>query len=125
MAKQNPYASESHQTNHRTPLRCPQVSSPNRGIAHDPVCHVRRVDTLAGLIQPAVRADGFVAVDMGEPIFAPVKIPTTLAANTADGKVVAAEIEVAGSKWSCTLVSGEGSLNPLIWPPSNMHRRHR
>jgi diaminopimelate epimerase len=33
-----------------------------------------RVDTLAGLIQPAVRADGYVAVDMGEPIFEPAKV---------------------------------------------------
>jgi hypothetical protein len=33
-----------------------------------------------------------------------LQIPTTLAANTDDGKVVQAEIDVAGSKWSATLV---------------------
>jgi len=73
-----------------------------------------KVDTLAGLIQPAVRADGYVAVDMGEPIFEPAKIPTTLAANTDDGKVVQAEIDVAGSKWSATLVS-MGNPHNLIY----------
>jgi len=64
-----------------------------------------KVDTLAGLIVPAVRADGYVAVDMGYPIFEPAKIPTTLQANTPDGKVVKAEIQVAGSTWTATLVS--------------------
>jgi len=39
------------------------------------------VDTLAGLIQPAVRADGYVAVDMGEPIFEPAKVRTTVLAT--------------------------------------------
>lgn len=52
-----------------------------------------RVDTLAGLIQPSVREDGYVAVDMGEPVFAPEKIPTTLPANN-NGKVVAHQMEV-------------------------------
>lgn len=33
-----------------------------------------------------------------------LQIPTTLAANTDDGKVIQAEIDVAGSKWSATLV---------------------
>lgn len=32
------------------------------------------MDTLAGLIVPAVRADGYVAVDMGYPIFEPAKV---------------------------------------------------
>mmetsp|Transcript_29960 Transcript_29960/g.41487 ORF Transcript_29960/g.41487 Transcript_29960/m.41487 type:complete len:328 (+) Transcript_29960:72-1055(+) len=73
-----------------------------------------KVDTLAGLIQPAVREDGLVAVDMGEPIFEPALIPTTLAANTEDGKVVNAEIEVVGSRWSCSLVS-MGNPHALVF----------
>uniref|UniRef100_A0A7S0RW01 diaminopimelate epimerase n=1 Tax=Pyramimonas obovata TaxID=1411642 RepID=A0A7S0RW01_9CHLO len=73
-----------------------------------------KVDTLAGLIQPAVREDGYVAVDMGEPIFEPKQVPTTLDANTDDGKVVKAEIQVAGSKWTATLVS-MGNPHNLIY----------
>ncbi|MEM9245658.1 MAG: diaminopimelate epimerase [Cyanobacteria bacterium P01_F01_bin.153] len=38
-----------------------------------------RIHTLAGLIQPKIRSDGQVTVDMGEPILAAEKVPTTLA----------------------------------------------
>jgi diaminopimelate epimerase len=46
-----------------------------------------KVGTLAGLIQPEVRADGQVAVDMGEPVLNPADVPCTLAA-TQDGTAV-------------------------------------
>ena len=63
-----------------------------------------KVGTLAGLIQPELRADGQVAVDMGEPILAPGDVPTTLEA-TRDGAVVRGELDVDGEKWSVTTVS--------------------
>ena len=63
-----------------------------------------KVGTLAGLIQPELRADGQVAVDMGEPILAPRDVPTTLEA-TRDGAVVRGELDVDGEKWSVTTVS--------------------
>eukprot|EP00241_Pyramimonas_parkeae_P006548 CAMPEP_0114253286 /NCGR_PEP_ID=MMETSP0058-20121206/16305_1 /TAXON_ID=36894 /ORGANISM="Pyramimonas parkeae, CCMP726" /LENGTH=329 /DNA_ID=CAMNT_0001367309 /DNA_START=36 /DNA_END=1025 /DNA_ORIENTATION=- len=72
-----------------------------------------KVDTLAGLIQPSVREDGYVAVDMGEPVFAPEKIPTTLPANN-NGKVVAHQMEVEGATWTMTLVS-MGNPHNLIF----------
>ena len=63
-----------------------------------------KVGTLAGLIQPELRADGQVAVDMGEPILASGDVPTTLEA-TRDGAVVRGELDVDGEKWSVTTVS--------------------
>ena len=63
-----------------------------------------KVGTLAGLIQPEVRADGQVAVDMGEPVLDPPKVPCTLAA-TQDGAAVRAPMEVNGEKWLVTAVS--------------------
>ena len=57
-----------------------------------------KVGTLAGLIQPELRADGQVAVDMGEPILAPRDVPTTLEA-TRDGPSFAAN-------WTSTARSG-------------------
>lgn len=63
-----------------------------------------KVGTLAGLIQPEVRADGQVAVDMGEPVLTPVKVPCTLEA-TQDGAAVRAPMEVNGETWLVTAVS--------------------
>ena len=63
-----------------------------------------KVGTLAGLIQPEVRPDGQVAVDMGEPVLNPPDVPTTLPA-TKDGAAVAAPVEVGGETWPCTAVS--------------------
>lgn len=63
-----------------------------------------KVGTLAGLIQPELRADGQVAVDMGKPILEPKNVPTTLEA-TKDGKVVRGELEVGDEKWLVTMVS--------------------
>lgn len=63
-----------------------------------------KVGTLAGLMQPAVRVDGQVVVDMGEPILEPATVPTTLGA-TQDGAVVKAPLEVDGETWLVTMVS--------------------
>jgi len=56
---------------------------------------VHRVETLAGLIVPEMQDDGRVAVDMGEPIFAPAQVPTTLSATNADGQVVGAVLPLS------------------------------
>jgi len=63
-----------------------------------------KVGTLAGLIQPEVRADGQVAVDMGEPVLEPAKVPCTLEV-TQDGAAVRAPMEVNGETWLVTAVS--------------------
>ena len=63
-----------------------------------------KVGTLRGLIQPELRQDGQVAVDMGEPIFDPALVPTTLP-TTKDGKVVRSEVPVDGETWLVTAVS--------------------
>jgi len=80
-----------------------------------------KVDTLAGLIVPEMLSDGQVKVDMGEPIFTPGDVPTTLAPTqtvTAGGKedpaVVQASLEVAGKSWSVTTVS-MGNPHALIY----------
>ena len=62
------------------------------------------VGTLAGLIQPEVRADGLVAVDMGEPVLNPPDVPFTESA-TQDGAAVRVPIEVKGDTWLVTAVS--------------------
>jgi len=63
-----------------------------------------KVGTLAGLIQPEVRADGQVSVDMGEPTLDPPKVPCTFEA-TQDGAAVRAKMEVDGETWLVTAVS--------------------
>lgn len=63
-----------------------------------------KVGTLGGMMIPEVRADGQVAVDMGEPIFEPAKVPTTLAA-TKDGRVVQQKMRVGDKDWTVTAVS--------------------
>ena len=63
-----------------------------------------KVGTLAGLIQPEVRADGQVSVDMGEPVLDPPKVPCTFDA-TQDGAAVRAKMEVDGETWLVTAVS--------------------
>ncbi|MGF1499738.1 MAG: diaminopimelate epimerase [Elainellaceae cyanobacterium] len=62
-----------------------------------------RIQTLAGLITPQLRADGQVTVDMGEPRLLAAEIPTTLVA--ADQKAIAQPLEAAGQTWSVTCVS--------------------
>ncbi len=58
--------------------------------------------TLAGIMTPALTADGQVKVDMGMPKLLASEIPTTLA--PADEKVIDQLLEVAGT-WSVTCVS--------------------
>ena len=62
-----------------------------------------RIHTLAGTIMPQLLPNGLVRVDMGEPILAAEKIPTTLGAATE--QVVACPLEVAGQRWPVTCVS--------------------
>jgi len=65
-----------------------------------------KIHTLAGLIQPAMRPDGQVRVDMGEPILPAAQIPTTLQSTRAeDGAVVAQKLDVYGKTWLMTCVS--------------------
>lgn len=63
-----------------------------------------KVWTLAGLIQPELRADGQVAVDMGKPVLEPANVPTKLAA-TKDSAAVRCEMDIDGEKWLVTAVS--------------------
>ncbi|MEM1425810.1 MAG: diaminopimelate epimerase [Cyanobacteria bacterium P01_H01_bin.130] len=62
-----------------------------------------RIHTLAGLIQPKLRADGQVTVDMGEPILDAAKVPTTLAA--AGEKAIEVPLTVDGTTRTFTAVS--------------------
>jgi len=63
-----------------------------------------KVGTLAGLIQPEVRADGQVAVDMGEPVLNPPDVPFTEGA-TSDGAAVRVPVDAGGETWLVTAVS--------------------
>ncbi|MGF1538544.1 MAG: diaminopimelate epimerase [Elainellaceae cyanobacterium] len=62
-----------------------------------------RIDTKAGIIQPTLRRDGQVTVNMGEPFLLADQIPTTLVAP--EDKVVDCPIEAAGQSWRVTAVS--------------------
>jgi diaminopimelate epimerase len=64
-----------------------------------------KVATGAGVICPAVQANGSVAVDMGVPVLTPALVPTTLAANHASGAAVAQALSVNGVTWHSTAVS--------------------
>ena len=66
----------------RNGRRCSPTSSPTSEPYADPKAY--KVGTLAGLIQAEVRADGQVAVDMGEPVLDAPDVPCTLDA-TKDG----------------------------------------
>lgn len=63
------------------------------------------IETGAGPIVPAVRADGLVRVDMGFPVLEGPKVPTTLAPTRDGGQVVEAPITVGGKEWLATCVS--------------------
>ena len=70
---------------------------------------------------PELLSNGQVKVDMGEPIFKPEEVPTTLAPTqtiSAGGKeeqaVVKGSVEVAGKTWSVTTVS-MGNPHALIY----------
>ena len=57
-----------------------------------------KIDTLAGPILPKVNEDRSIRVDMGFPIFKAEEIPTTMAANYADGGVVEQAMDVQGDR---------------------------
>ena len=87
---------------------------------------VHRVETLAGLIVPEMQADGRVAVDMGEPIFAPAEVPTTLAATNGDGKVVNGVLplsaaQVAAIPGSMGKATGGGGIEVTMVSMGNPH----
>ena len=62
-----------------------------------------RIDTKAGVMQPTLRSDGRVTVDMGQPTLLAQEIPTTLASS--DETVVDCPIEVGSKTWQVTTVS--------------------
>jgi len=61
------------------------------------------VETLGGVVRPRWMGDDAVRVDMGRPVLAPAKIPTTLGAG--DGPVLDAELEVDGERLVVSCVS--------------------
>ncbi len=64
-----------------------------------------RIWTGAGMIVPQLRADGQVAVDMGEPRLTPAEIPTSLQPAATANEVVDVPLSVAGQDWAVTTVS--------------------
>ena len=62
-----------------------------------------KVHTLAGFIIPTIQADGQVTVDMGQPILAAERIPTTL--GTAGETALARSLTAADQDWTVTTVS--------------------
>ncbi|MBD2159281.1 diaminopimelate epimerase [Limnothrix sp. FACHB-1083] len=62
-----------------------------------------KVHTLAGSIIPTIQSDGQVTVDMGQPILAAERIPTTL--GTAGETALARSLTAAGQDWTVTTVS--------------------
>jgi diaminopimelate epimerase len=62
-----------------------------------------KVHTLAGFIIPTIQADGQVTVDMGQPILAAERIPTTL--GTTGETALAQSLTAAGQDWTVTTVS--------------------
>jgi diaminopimelate epimerase len=61
------------------------------------------VETLSGVVRPRWAGSDCVAVDMGRPILAPAKIPTTLASG--DGPVLEVPVAVAGETLRVSSVS--------------------
>jgi len=64
-----------------------------------------KINTLAGLIQPELLADGQVRVDMGEPVLEADKIPTSLPSDAGTGHVIRRELVVEGDTYTVTAVS--------------------
>lgn len=65
------------------------------------------VETLGGVMRPRRIAPGVVRVDMGRPVLAPAKIPTTLASG--DGPVIDVALDLDGRR---VVVSSVGMGNP-------------
>ena len=62
-----------------------------------------RVETLSGVVVPRWAGHDRVTVDMGPPVLAPVKIPTTL--GEGDGPVLDVPLEVAGERLAVSSAS--------------------
>ena len=62
-----------------------------------------RVETLSGVVVPRWAGEDRVRVDMGRPVLAPAKIPTTLGGG--DGPVLDAPLEVASERLAVSSVS--------------------
>ena len=65
---------------------------------------VIEVETLSGIVRPCWVGPGQVRVDMGLPVLAPAKIPTTLGSST-EGPVLDARLEVEGETVVVSCVS--------------------
>ena len=61
------------------------------------------VETLGGVVRPRWAGEGRVRVDMGQPVLAPAKIPTTL--GSGDGPVLDVALEVDGVAWQVSSAS--------------------
>ena len=68
-----------------------------------------RIETLSGVVIPRWAGEGQVTVDMGPPVLAPAKIPTTLGDPTGEGPVLDVALEVGGD---CLEVSAISMGNP-------------
>jgi diaminopimelate epimerase len=64
-----------------------------------------RVETLSGVVVPRWAGDGRVSVDMGPPILAPAKVPTTLRAADEEAPALDLPLEVAGSTVRVSAIS--------------------
>ncbi len=64
-----------------------------------------RVETLSGVVVPRWAGEGRVTVDMGLPVLAPAKIPTTLGDAGSDGPVLDVALEVNGSTLTVSSIS--------------------
>jgi diaminopimelate epimerase len=72
------------------------------------------VETLSGVVRPRWAGAGRVRVDMGRPVLAPAKIPTTLAAG--EGPVLGVLVEVGGERLRVSSVS-MGNPHAVIFVP--------
>jgi diaminopimelate epimerase len=61
------------------------------------------VETLSGVVRPRWAGEGRVTVDMGRPVLAPAKIPTTLASG--EGPVLDVPVELEGRRLAVSSVS--------------------
>jgi diaminopimelate epimerase len=73
------------------------------------------VETLSGVVHPRWAGEGRVTVDMGRPVFAPAKIPTTLASG--DGPVIDVPLSVDGWDGETPIVSSVSMGNPHVVVP--------
>ena len=64
-----------------------------------------RVETLSGVVVPRWAGDGRVSVDMGPPILAPAKVPTTLRASDGEAPALDLPLDVAGSTVRVSAIS--------------------